>query len=762
MFFYIKQKHQKTQLAMPVFKKSAVKGVVYGLPPFSNKAPALLRQLLVGPQPTSSLPPPSTSQHRLQIECAGSGKILKVLYIPKDCLQTLRSLLGAALEPFGLATSRWNSRLRHWFLSCTVRQNVQAPPFNLGQLSCDVKVDRLVVCKDIPSNEIKYWNDMVHEWVFIAHPFTWFSKYSQTIFGSHYEFGVATIFLYAQRYNMHLNQNEFLRHLCRFPEPALKAIVSDWTNFYSLSYNMRRNFWLALRAFYQCMKSTFAIGPSRYDKTLKFRKHLAWELRCNHKFILAAMDIWDGAINLASRLSYENRDLIYTSLSKYKTAFEEGIVGNDDARWIFDDEELMMVAVQMRGDRLQYASKQLRRHNKSLVLAAVTQDARVFEAPYVFPWIYRNRDIVFVAVRQRGKYIEHADSSLRDDKELAMAAVQNDGCAIRFLSARLRHFRSVAVAALLQNVDAFEHTRHFNGDKEIMLHVVSKCGWYFQFATDQLRDDRVVAAAAVGSNGYMLQYVSRRLRDDLEIVKIAIARNSSVFKFASVRLRHHPEIIETFLLEPETKKLRKFLYPKYTWGNTDVNNMKPIVRLNGLALKATPAALCDDRELVTIAVQNNGLALRFASERLKGDREIAMLAVQQNPDAFSMLSFKLRQDLQLAIIAVRHRGLSLQSVHPKLKQNFHIVLAAVQQNGNALKYAHWTLRANYKIVLAAVQQSGFALEYASIILRDTFNIVRAAVQQTPRAIEHAGWFCRHNHKIILAHERAVWRHASLK
>ena len=59
------------------------------------------------------------------------------------------------------------------------------------------------------------------------------------------------------------------------------------------------------------------------------------------------------------------------------------------------------------------------------------------------------------------------------------------------------------------------------------------------------------------------------------------------------------------------------------------------VQHDGLALRygAGNAALLNDPELVTAAVQQNGLALQFAAAALQADDAVVALAVAQNPAA---------------------------------------------------------------------------------------------------------------------------------
>jgi len=118
--------------------------------------------------------------------------------------------------------------------------------------------------------------------------------------------------------------------------------------------------------------------------------------------------------------------------------------------------------------------------------------------------------------------------STQVDKELALAAVKQDGLALQFASEPLRRDKEVVLAAVKQNCHALCFASlAFCCDKEVVLATVKQDGEALADASDALCDDKEVVLAAVAQNGFALNFASEPLRNDLE-VRLVHARHGSV------------------------------------------------------------------------------------------------------------------------------------------------------------------------------------------------------------------------------------------
>ena len=62
-------------------------------------------------------------------------------------------------------------------------------------------------------------------------------------------------------------------------------------------------------------------------------------------------------------------------------------------------------------------------------------------------------------------------------------------------------------------------------DREVVMSAVSQDGWALEFASDELRADRDIVLAAVKHEGYPLKYASKELQGDREVLMAEIKQN---------------------------------------------------------------------------------------------------------------------------------------------------------------------------------------------------------------------------------------------
>ncbi|CAE7363163.1 bacC, partial [Symbiodinium necroappetens] len=73
-----------------------------------------------------------------------------------------------------------------------------------------------------------------------------------------------------------------------------------------------------------------------------------------------------------------------------------------------------------------------------------------------------------------GRALEFASAKLRDDKEIALAAVCHQGRALRFASERLRRDREVVTCACVNDGNALEYAMNWRRDKKMVLLAVER------------------------------------------------------------------------------------------------------------------------------------------------------------------------------------------------------------------------------------------------------------------------------------------------
>lgn len=107
------------------------------------------------------------------------------------------------------------------------------------------------------------------------------------------------------------------------------------------------------------------------------------------------------------------------------------------------------------------------KNDLEVVLAAVRQNGHALQ--HASEAMQNHRDVVIAAVRQDGYAIEHASPELRADRDIALVAVQQYGLAIEYLSAGLRADRDLVMIAVKQDCVALVHaSQELRTDAELL------------------------------------------------------------------------------------------------------------------------------------------------------------------------------------------------------------------------------------------------------------------------------------------------------
>ena len=147
------------------------------------------------------------------------------------------------------------------------------------------------------------------------------------------------------------------------------------------------------------------------------------------------------------------------------------------------------------------------------------------------------------AMNNPGNYERWSDKLLAD-RECVLAAVQQNGMALRFASEALRADREVVLAAVQQYGRALEHaSKNLRADREIVLAAVRQYGWALEYASEDLRADREVVLAAVRQNGWVLVFASDDLREEREMVIEAVQQDNDLLKFYDEVLQQDEQFV---------------------------------------------------------------------------------------------------------------------------------------------------------------------------------------------------------------------------
>jgi hypothetical protein len=112
---------------------------------------------------------------------------------------------------------------------------------------------------------------------------------------------------------------------------------------------------------------------------------------------------------------------------------------------------------------------------------------------------WNNKEVVLKAVNQRGNALQFASKELQTDREVVLAAVSKTGWALRFASKELHANKEVVLAAVNQcGVALYYASEELQADKEVVLAAVKQHCDALYFASEDLKADPEIIAASKG------------------------------------------------------------------------------------------------------------------------------------------------------------------------------------------------------------------------------------------------------------------------
>ncbi len=165
------------------------------------------------------------------------------------------------------------------------------------------------------------------------------------------------------------------------------------------------------------------------------------------------------------------------------------------------------------------------------VLAAVAENGLALRRyPSRF---WEDRSVVLAAVGQSGSALRCASDLLKDDENLVLAAVTQNGQAVRFASKKLRGNEDIVIAACRQSGICLQYaSEEIRSTKEVVKVALCQSGEALAYASEDLRGDRDLVLLAVNQNGYALQHASEALRKDPEVVQLAMNQSQYAYMHA--------------------------------------------------------------------------------------------------------------------------------------------------------------------------------------------------------------------------------------
>eukprot|EP00434_Breviolum_minutum_P039236 symbB.v1.2.034835.t1/scaffold4568.1/size37887/1 len=268
------------------------------------------------------------------------------------------------------------------------------------------------------------------------------------------------------------------------------------------------------------------------------------------------------------------------------------------------DREIVELAVSQHGSLLSFAGDFLKA-DRDLALLAIRNDAWALQW-VTDPKLRKDSELVMMALAANPEIFPFLVGAWREDQVKDVVGDQTETPLMTLLQGGaecLKDDKELAMAALQQNCEVFPFLSfNLKADKELVLHVLKEKGSLLKYASPLLQADKQVVLTAVRQNGCALLHASPMLRRDIQVVLQAVRQNHEIFPFLVSDLK------------------------------AERNIAMAAVHGNGMLLSTVPKSLqlgIDlgvqlDRELVIAAVKQNPAALEHVDASLRYDRDFLL------------------------------------------------------------------------------------------------------------------------------------------
>ncbi|CAE7944684.1 Pex2 [Symbiodinium sp. KB8] len=321
------------------------------------------------------------------------------------------------------------------------------------------------------------------------------------------------------------------------------------------------------------------------------------------------------------------------------------------------------------------------------------------------------------------KRLRKAPEELKADRDVVLAAMEQNVQAFKFASDALRADRDVAMRALEKDISLVNFIdMELWEDSELMEAVVPyRCSMYRQLSME-VKSHKRLTMKVLEQQGECLQHAPAALQADREIVLLAARHVSKRFRWnllsmIGAALRSDKEVV---IACAENGCSRMSDLHKDLQADEEV--LRALVAGNPMELEHMPASIKEDRDFVLELLSRNGDALQFAGD-FRDDGDCVEAAVL-NPMNLRWASARLRGD----------RDLALKVLNAVVPIDWHERGSGVALT--PLQYMSRELRGDKELVLLAVNKYGSALQFAESALRMDREVVTAAIGADPMALEH--------------------------
>lgn len=310
--------------------------------------------------------------------------------------------------------------------------------------------------------------------------------------------------------------------------------------------------------------------------------------------------------------------------------------------------------------------------------------------------------------------------------------------------------------AVMVNGDSLQYASdEIKNNKLIVELAVRERGSSLQYASNELNNNMETVESALYENGENLQYVAKHFQDNKGIVLMAVQQWGGALKYASKRLKSdkevalksHPDGRMFSYLSTDLQK-DKEVAMHFTQYNgmevlpfltkeleTDIDIISCLIKSKEYIEKIPHSVLTDQESalllLTKIPQMTDTLVERQLIKKIinhfKEDKSFILRAVQQNKNVFENIPNNLKYDRDVVIEAIKY-GCFLIFIPKQFYQDDKIMIEAINKDNHNLKFASDGLKDNREFIVSALKKEGRCIfDYMSRRLQNDKEIIMMAL-----------------------------------
>ncbi len=391
------------------------------------------------------------------------------------------------------------------------------------------------------------------------------------------------------------------------------------------------------------------------------------------------------------RLALRVRGFAIQYFPKFKAVAEFGKIAvgqNVEAFHLLDkktqyNEDVAYMAVKRKWKIIRDLPTHLR-NNVDIAYAALKQSPAAMDA--LPPKYLKDKTAILYAATDDCGILARMDQSLFKNRDFVLELVKTNPDSAEYIYAKYPKYkkdRGVALALAEDPYGGGHLPERFTRNKAFMFDAVALQGGNYKYASPTLKKNEALALAALKQNICAYQLTDKSLQNSKKFNLKALEGNGNIYRYLQNQiLREDPDIAYAAIrngLQYAMRNLDKCF-------QDDIDMILEIGQTQTISTQDIGKKARNNLGVMKACLRQDPYAIYDAGPDVLRDKGFVCEALKLDWSNIEYVPDVLRQDRDVAMVAVRSNGISLQYLDPKFANDKQVVLAAIQSNADVYHY----------------------------------------------------------------------------